>query len=35
LRKPGGADLSAFRAIEAFGPMVPPGHSPNMRLRQA
>jgi hypothetical protein len=35
LRKLGGASLSAFRAIEAFGPMVPPGHSPNMRLRQA
>ena len=35
LRKLGRAGLSAFRAIEAFGPMVPPGHSPNMRLRQA
>jgi hypothetical protein len=35
LRKMGGAGLSTFRAIEAFGPMVPPGHSPNMRLRQA
>jgi hypothetical protein len=35
LRKLGDASLSAFRAIEAFGPMVPPGHSPNMRLRQA
>ena len=35
LRKLGGASLSAFRAIETFGPMVPPGHSPNMRLRQA
>ena len=34
-RKLGGAGLSTFRAIEAFGPMVPPGHSPNMRLRQA
>jgi hypothetical protein len=35
LRKLGGAGLSTFRAIEAFGPMVPPGHCPNMRLRQA
>jgi hypothetical protein len=35
LRKLGDAGLSTFRAIEAFGPMVPPGHSPNMRLRQA
>jgi hypothetical protein len=35
LRKLGDASLSTFRAIEAFGPMVPPGHSPNMRLRQA
>jgi hypothetical protein len=35
LRKLGGAGLSAFRAIEAFVPMVPPDHSPNMRLRQA
>jgi hypothetical protein len=35
LRKLGDASLSTFRAIEAFGPMVPPGRSPNMRLRQA
>jgi hypothetical protein len=35
LRKLGGAGLSTFRAIEAFGPVVPPGHSPNLRLRQA
>jgi hypothetical protein len=35
LRKLGDADLSTFRAIESFGPMVSPGHSLNMRLRQA
>jgi hypothetical protein len=35
LRKLGVAGLSTFRANEAFGPMVPPGHSPNMYLRQA
>ena len=35
LRKFDGSGLSAFRAVEGFGPMVPPGHSPNMRLSQS
>jgi hypothetical protein len=35
LRKFDTADLSTFRAFEGFGPMVPPGHSPNMRLSQS
>jgi hypothetical protein len=34
LRKLHGSGLSAFRAVKAFGPMVPPGHSGNMRLRR-
>jgi hypothetical protein len=35
LRKFDSTGLSAFRAVEGFGPMVPPGHSPNMRLSQS